>query len=335
MTMRVTNSNSKCTKTRASTATAATGARRDGTATTRGALALRVSGMFGANAGDGGRGRGSSTRRGGAEDDAETKTTTRRAGETTRRRGAARGGGTISTSRRAGGRVTSSRVTSSVGAARGGRAGRATAAEAAATATASAAGVEMTGVERASAEGDGRVIRITAPASVRRALLRDYEDSRGTDPRPYERPRATAREIFRAFLEEQRTTTDSRGKPLSAASVARAEKTCAGLERAFDDALERALLYKDEWHQRSPLPPSETYGAVHLLRMLVKLPAIFPPESFADVKSATILQSKANELVRFVCAKASDFGVADAFASHAPIRPPSTPDNVDEPPSRV
>ncbi|OUS44220.1 MRG family protein [Ostreococcus tauri] len=193
----------------------------------------------------------------------------------------------------------------------------------------------MTPVERASAEGDGRVIRITAPASVRRALLRDYEDSRGTDPRPYERPRATVREIFRAFLEEQRTTTDSRGKPLSAASVARAEKTCAGLERAFDDALERALLYKDEWHQRSPLPPSETYGAVHLLRMLVKLPAIFPPESFADVKSATILQSKANELVRFVCAKASDFGVADAFASNAPIRPPSTPDNVDEPPSRV
>jgi mortality factor 4-like protein 1 len=68
---------------------------------------------------------------------------------------------------------------------------------------------------------------------------------------------------------------------------------CAGLKAYFDRALRPVLLYKQEHAQADallgeegagvvaragagPLPPSEVYGAEHLLRLFVKLPELLP-----------------------------------------------------------
>lgn len=181
-------------------------------------------------------------------------------------------------------------------------------------------------------EREERTVRVNASAPLRRALLRDYENSRGTDPREFVRPRVTVANIFRMFLEERARGGDAKGKTPSKASVESSEKICEGLEASFNAILHEALLYKDEWHYSRTTRPSEVYGVVHLLRMLVKLPQIFPPESFANAKSALAVQTKTNELLRFINARAEELGLV--LAEESPADAPSTPDNADAPVTR-
>ena len=178
-------------------------------------------------------------------------------------------------------------------------------------------------------ERERRTVRVHAPTTLRRALLRDYETSRGTDPREFAQPRVTVANIFRMFLTESARALDARGRTPGKASVERSEKICEGLEARFNASLDDALLYKDEWHYPRAARPSEVYGVLHLLRMLVKIPQIFPPESFADAKSAQAVQAKTNELLKFINARAEELGLD--LAEESPVDAPSTPDNADAP----
>ena len=66
--------------------------------------------------------------------------------------------------------------------------------------------------------------------------------------------------------------------------------------------------------------PSERYGALHLLRMLAKLPAMFPPESFAEDADALLVQTKTNELSKFLASRAREFGVREVAIDVSPLR---------------
>ena len=68
----------------------------------------------------------------------------------------------------------------------------------AATAQPSAAAPELTEDERVA-----RTIRVNVPMALRKALLRDYEDSRGTDPRAYVAPRVTVANVLERFVADR------------------------------------------------------------------------------------------------------------------------------------
>ena len=164
-----------------------------------------------------------------------------------------------------------------------------------------------------------RTIRVFMQPSLRKVLLYDYEASRGTDPRPFVEPRVTVVDILNRFLASVSPPTTNKVK------AARAEAVVRGFEACFDRSLDANLLYKDEWHNPRVDKPSERYGALHLLRMLAKLPAMFPPESFAEDADALLVQTKANELAKFLASRAVEFG-AHETAIDVTLAP-STPEN--------
>lgn len=164
-----------------------------------------------------------------------------------------------------------------------------------------------------------RTIRVFMQPSLRKVLLCDYEASRGTDPRPFVEPRVTVVDILNRFLASASPPTTNKVK------AARAEAVVRGFEACFDRSLDANLLYKDEWHNPRVDKPSERYGALHLLRMLAKLPAMFPPESFAQDADALLVQTKANELAKFLASRAVEFG-AHETAIDVTLAP-STPEN--------
>ena len=163
-----------------------------------------------------------------------------------------------------------------------------------------------------------RTIRVSMQPSLRKVLLCDYEASRGTDPRPFVAPRVNVVNVLNQFLA-------SASPPTNKVKAARAEAVVRGFEACFDRSLDAYLLYKDEWHNTSVKKPSERYGALHLLRMLAKLPAMFPPESFAEDADALLVQTKANELSKFLASRAREFGVHEVAIDVSLA--PSTPDN--------
>jgi hypothetical protein len=164
-----------------------------------------------------------------------------------------------------------------------------------------------------------RTIRVFMQPSLRKVLLYDYEASRGTDPRPFVEPRVTVVDILNRFLASASPPTTNKVK------ATRAEAVVRGFEACFDRSLDANLLYKDEWHNPRVDKPSERYGALHLLRMLAKLPAMFPPESFAEDADALLVQTKANELAKFLASRAVEFG-AHETAIDVTLAP-STPEN--------
>ena len=76
--------------------------------------------------------------------------------------------------------------------------GKSAEARGAATAQPSAAAPELTEDERVA-----RTIRVNVPMALRKALLRDYEDSRGTDPRAYVAPRVTVANVLERFVADR------------------------------------------------------------------------------------------------------------------------------------
>ena len=197
--------------------------------------------------------------------------------------------------------------------------GKSAEARGAAKAQPSAADPELTEEERVA-----RTIRVNVPTALRKALLRDYEDSRGVDPRAYVAPRVNVANILDRFVADRadpaRTKTSTQR-----VTAARTRAIVRGFEESFNAALDASLLYKDEWHNPVYARPSEAYGATHLLRMLNRLSTMFPPESFADADAAVAVEARANDLLRFVAQRAEEFGVVAPEAPPAP----GTPDNVD------
>ena len=188
-----------------------------------------------------------------------------------------------------------------------------------ATAQPSAAAPELTEDERVA-----RTIRVNVPMALRKALLRDYEDSRGTDPRAYVAPRVTVANVLERFVADRADPARMKTST-QRATAARTRAIVRGFEESFNAALDASLLYKDEWHNPVHARPSEAYGATHLLRMLNRLSTMFPPESFADADAAVAVEARANDLLRFVAQRAEEFGVVAPDAPPAP----GTPDNVD------
>ena len=78
------------------------------------------------------------------------------------------------------------------------RGGKSAEVRGAAKAQPSAAAPELTEDERVA-----RTIRVNVPTALRKALLRDYEDSRGTDPRAYVAPRVNVANILDRFVADR------------------------------------------------------------------------------------------------------------------------------------
>lgn len=157
-------------------------------------------------------------------------------------------------------------------------------------------------VELTEEEKEERRVRFTLAPALKKAMLRDYEESRGTDPRAYIEPSVSVKDILDRFVAEV--------SKKSAINAPRIASLARDVERYFDATLESYLLYKDEWHTPSFPKPSVAYGATHLLRLLSRIHEMIPPESFPDVKLAKFVSAKLGELAKFIAAEAASLGVS-------------------------
>jgi mortality factor 4-like protein 1 len=97
-------------------------------------------------------------------------------------------------------------------------------------------------------------------------------------------------------------------------------EVCAGLKAYFDRALHAVLLYEEEREvaaatsPRSPPlpPPSDVYGAEHLLRLFVKLPDLLPVHDM-DAAAVREVQVKLTEFLRWAQRNASALFVASEW----------------------
>jgi len=157
-------------------------------------------------------------------------------------------------------------------------------------------------VELTEEEKEERRVRFALAPTLKKAMLRDYEESRGTDPRAYVEPSVSVKDILDRFVAE--------ASKKSAINAPRIASLARDVERYFDATLESYLLYKDEWHTPSFPKPSVAYGVTHLLRLLSRIPDMIPPESFPDVTRVKFVNAKLGELAKFIAARAESLGVS-------------------------
>jgi hypothetical protein len=157
-------------------------------------------------------------------------------------------------------------------------------------------------VELTEEEKEERRVRFALSPTLKKAMLRDYEESRGTDPRAYVKPSVSVKDILDRFVAE--------ASKKSAINAPRIASLARDVERYFDATLESYLLYKDEWHTPSFPKPSVAYGVTHLLRLLSRIPDMIPPESFPDVKRVKFVNAKLGDLAKFIAAEAESLGVS-------------------------
>lgn len=157
-------------------------------------------------------------------------------------------------------------------------------------------------VELTEEEKEERRVRFALAPTLKKAMLRDYEESRGTDPRAYVEPSVSVKDILDRFVAEA-----SKKSVINAPRIA---SLARDIERYFDATLESYLLYKDEWHTPSFPKPSVAYGVTHLLRLLSRIPDMIPPESFPDVKRVKFVNAKLGDLAKFIDAEAESLGVS-------------------------
>lgn len=157
-------------------------------------------------------------------------------------------------------------------------------------------------VELTEEEKEERRVRFALAPTLKKAMLRDYEESRGTDPRAYVEPSVSVKDILDRFVAE--------ASKKSAINAPRIASLARDVERYFDATLESYLLYKDEWHTPSFPKPSVAYGVTHLLRLLSRIPDMIPPESFPDVKRVKFINAKLGDLAKFIAARAESLGVS-------------------------
>lgn len=157
-------------------------------------------------------------------------------------------------------------------------------------------------VELTEEEKEERRVRFALAPTLKKAMLRDYEESRGTDPRAYVEPSVSVKDILDRFVAE--------ASKKSAINAPRIASLARDVERYFDATLESYLLYKDEWHTPSFPKPSVAYGVTHLLRLLSRIPDMIPPESFLDVKRVKFVNAKLGDLAKFIAARAESLGVS-------------------------
>lgn len=157
-------------------------------------------------------------------------------------------------------------------------------------------------VELTEEEKEERRVRFALAPTLKKAMLRDYEESRGTDPRAYVKPSVSVKDILDRFVAE--------ASKKSAINAPRIASLARDVERYFDATLESYLLYKDEWHTPSFPKPSVAYGVTHLLRLLSRIPDMIPPESFPDVTRVKFVNAKLGDLAKFIAARAESLGVS-------------------------
>jgi mortality factor 4-like protein 1 len=128
-------------------------------------------------------------------------------------------------------------------------------------------------------------LKITIPDPLRRCLVEDWERvTVGHQLLPLPRPQ-TVESILQMYAQQQR----GKETKLSTQTV-----FCTGLQTYFDRALSSILLYREEFPHHvdacrlnPKLTPARMYGAEHLLRLFMKLPAllVFTQASVAEVKA--------------------------------------------------
>ncbi|RYP53193.1 hypothetical protein DL768_001786 [Monosporascus sp. mg162] len=163
-------------------------------------------------------------------------------------------------------------------------------------------------------------VKLKVPDSLKAFLVDDWENVTKNNqlvPLPHPRPVTKIIEDYAAYETPKR--------PEGSAQVDILEETLAGLKEYFDKALGRILLYRFEraqyaevhakWLSNDPewedkKTASATYGAEHLMRLIVSLPELIAQTNM-DQQSVNRLREEMTKLTNWLAKHAEDYFVSE------------------------
>ncbi|KAI1341719.1 MRG-domain-containing protein [Xylariaceae sp. FL0016] len=160
-------------------------------------------------------------------------------------------------------------------------------------------------------------VRLIIPDVLKALLVDDWENitkNMQLVPLPHPKPVTKILEDYSAYELPKR--------PAGSSHVDILEETLAGLKEYFDKCLGRVLLYKFERAQYAEIvkkwssdpelqgkTPSETYGAEHLMRLMVSLPELIAQTNM-DQQSVNRLREELAKFSTWLAKNASEYFVS-------------------------